>query len=173
MDFVSIPALEPAATDALTPEDLGLTASQPGGDLGKDEFLQLLTTQLQYQDPLNPMDNTAMIAQLAQFSALEQMENLNTQVQAGRQESGLVLAAALTGQTVDLTLANGTAVSGVVDGVQWGKDGVCLNIGEATYAMKDIAKLKLATPEAEAPAAEAPAQETPAADAPATDTAAG
>lgn len=52
------------------------------GDLGKDEFLNLLVTQLQYQDPLNPQDDTQFIAQMAQFSALEQMQNLNTSYSA-------------------------------------------------------------------------------------------
>lgn len=48
-----------------------------GQELGKDEFLRLLLMQLQMQDPLEPMDNQQMIAQLAQFSSLEQMENMN------------------------------------------------------------------------------------------------
>jgi len=46
--------------------------------LGKDQFLQLLVAQMQNQDPLAPSDNTAMIAQMAQFSALEAMTNLGT-----------------------------------------------------------------------------------------------
>ena len=44
--------------------------------LGKDAFLELLVTQLQNQDPLNPMDDKEFIAQLAQFSSLEQMSNV-------------------------------------------------------------------------------------------------
>lgn len=51
-------------------------SNPPTNELGKDAFLQLLMTQMQYQDPLNPMENTEMVAQLAQFSALEQMSNV-------------------------------------------------------------------------------------------------
>lgn len=50
--------------------------------LDKNAFLKLLVTQLQYQDPLNPMNDTDFIAQLAQFSSLEQMQNLNENLKA-------------------------------------------------------------------------------------------
>lgn len=53
-----------------------------GGELGKDEFLQLLVTQLRYQDPLNPMQAEDFAAQLAQFSSLEQLMNVNTRLDA-------------------------------------------------------------------------------------------
>ncbi len=50
-------------------------------DLDKDAFLRLLTTQLANQDPLNPIEDREFIAQLAQFSSLEQMQNLNKNVE--------------------------------------------------------------------------------------------
>ncbi|MCK4306901.1 flagellar hook capping protein, partial [candidate division WOR-3 bacterium] len=50
--------------------------------MGKDEFLKLLTIQLKYQDPLQPMGNTEFLAQLAQFTSLEQLMNMNGNLQA-------------------------------------------------------------------------------------------
>jgi flagellar basal-body rod modification protein FlgD len=55
-------------------------ASQPPV-MGKDDFLNLLITQLQNQDPLNPTDSTEFTAQLAQFSSLEQLNNVNTNLE--------------------------------------------------------------------------------------------
>lgn len=54
--------------------------NKPKNDLDKDAFLRLLTTQLANQDPLNPIEDREFIAQLAQFSSLEQMQNLNKSV---------------------------------------------------------------------------------------------
>jgi len=54
------------------------TSTQGNGALDKNAFLQLLIQQLKYQDPLNPMDGTEYSAQLAQFSSLEQLQNINS-----------------------------------------------------------------------------------------------
>ena len=71
--------------------------------LGKDDFLKLLIAQLQNQDPLDPMDDREFIAQMAQFSSLEQMTNMNAAMQklSNQQESAaLVQHSELIGKNV-------------------------------------------------------------------------
>ena len=78
-------------------------ASKPKDDkkndeLGKEAFLQLLVTQLQNQDPLNPQDNSSYIAELAQFSSLEQMTNVVSNLEALGKVVGNIDTSVLVGQ---------------------------------------------------------------------------
>jgi flagellar basal-body rod modification protein FlgD len=57
-----------------------LTGGVKGGEMGKEEFLQLLVTQLRHQDPLNPADPQEFASQLAQFSTLEQLIGIGTKL---------------------------------------------------------------------------------------------
>ena len=57
------------------------TARKVSNELGKDSFLQILVAQMANQDPLSPTSDTEFIAQMAQFSALEQMQNMNSAMQ--------------------------------------------------------------------------------------------
>ena len=80
------------------------TNSSTGGQtLGKDAFLQLLVTQMQHQNPLDPQDNSEFVAQLAQFSSLEGITSLNESVTAisGNYKSSQALqASSLVGRSV-------------------------------------------------------------------------
>ncbi len=80
------------------------TSSLTGSSsLGKDSFLQLLVTQMQNQNPLDPQDNSEFVAQLAQFSSLETMQNLSTSVDSIStmyQSSQALQASSLVGRSV-------------------------------------------------------------------------
>ncbi len=58
------------------------TPSTPSASMGKDDFLKMLVMQLRYQDPMNPLNGTEFAAQLAQFSSVEQLTNINDQLKA-------------------------------------------------------------------------------------------
>ncbi len=118
----------------------------PGGALGKNEFLNLLVTQLANQDPMNPMDSTESIAQLAQFSALEQMQNVGNQIASLRQSSGMTDALLLQGQTIEAVDGNGTSYFGTVDSAVWGGNGLILTIGGVAVPMASLVEMKFVAP---------------------------
>ncbi|MCV4290506.1 flagellar hook assembly protein FlgD [Pseudomonas capsici] len=79
------------------------SASSSGEALGKDAFLQLLVTQMKNQNPLDPQDNTQFVAQLAQFSSLESMQNLTSTVDSiatSYKSSQALQASSLVGRSV-------------------------------------------------------------------------
>jgi len=90
------------------------------GELGKDAFLQLLVTQLKYQDPLSPMDNGEFIAQMAQFSSLEQMQNMNKNMESFLRTETLNQGANLIGHTIDvINPETGEIINGNVERVSF------------------------------------------------------
>jgi flagellar basal-body rod modification protein FlgD len=93
------------------------TVGTPGSNLGKQDFLKLLMAQLQNQDPLKPMDDSQMIAQMAQFSALESTQNLTSVLQQSSNMQTVTQAGALIGKYIEAQQADGTSISGAVSGV--------------------------------------------------------
>jgi len=97
------------------------TASATSSDETQNRFLKLLVTQLQNQDPLNPLDNAAVTTQVSQISTVTGIERLNTTLEAllgSHQDAQALQGAALMGRNVltagsRLSLAGGQAVGGV------------------------------------------------------------
>jgi len=110
--------------------------SSSGSSLDKDAFLQLLVAQMKYQDPLEPTDNTEYISQLATFSELEEMQNLNAGYSLQR-------ASGLVGQDVICKVTNASTgnteyVTGKVDYVVYENNKAYLSINESLYSVDDL-----------------------------------
>jgi len=105
-------------------------------EMGKDTFIQLLVTQMKYQDPLNPMDNSEMLAQLAQFTSLEQMMNVaqSSQKQLASNMVGKYVEYSYTDSTTGITSYN----VGKVDHVNINGDTPTLGIGEIEVSIEDV-----------------------------------
>lgn len=104
------------------------TRKTSNDELGKDAFLNLLVTQLRNQNPLDPMDDKEFISQMAQFSSLEQMQNINASMVATQ-------AAGMIGYTVDWNTDQGEALQGVVEGVvnSAGKSQLIVNVDAVQF----------------------------------------
>jgi flagellar basal-body rod modification protein FlgD len=108
---------------------------EAGGALDKDAFLQLLVTQMQYQDPLEPTDNTEYVSQLATFSTLEEMQNMSSTMD--RQS-----ASSLVGQYVFMEETSATGdtktIEGTVDYVTFSGSKTYLSIDGTLYNYDDL-----------------------------------
>ena len=106
--------------------------TNPGGILDKDDFLKLFVAQMQHQDPTKPMDDSAMMGQMASFSTLEQMSNMA----AGQAQVGATLAQGqainLIGKTITWADEAGVTHSGRVDKVTTVGGASVLNVGGTT-----------------------------------------
>lgn len=115
------------------------TAPQPAGDtLGKDAFLQLLVAQLKYQNPMSPSDPNQFMAQTAQFTMVEKLEQLAQESTRQRAVSEAGTATALIGRTVAWTDADGEEQTGTVTGTSFGTAGATLHVGEDRIPLEQI-----------------------------------
>ena len=134
-------------------------------ELGKDAFLQLLVAQMKYQDPLDPQDNSEYIAELANFSSLEQMTNVNTNLESLATTINNIDTSVLVGQLSSMigkainwdstttstdsngnTVSSNTTLSGMVRGISMETSTnpmVLVELNGQTYkvAISDISKV--------------------------------
>jgi flagellar basal-body rod modification protein FlgD len=108
------------------------SAANPAQSLNQADFLNLLVTQMTSQDPLNPESDTDFAAQLAQFSALQSTQQMQSDLQN-------IQATGLIGQTVSATPSTGgSPISGVVSSVQVASGTPQININGQVYNLSAI-----------------------------------
>ena len=126
---------------------INMPSRAPNNELGRDDFLLLLLTQLQHQDPLSPMENHEFVAQMAQFSALEQMQNMNRSMMMQQGNS-------LLGRWVEGTYFNDATmafhnVAGFAESVviRNGEPHLRVSTGEDTYDLLPVSRVQRVYPD--------------------------
>jgi flagellar basal-body rod modification protein FlgD len=129
-------------------------ASTSRNTLDQADFLQLLSLQFQQQDPLKPMDDTSFLAQMAQFTSLQQMNTLTGQITLLRSDQQKMAAAAYLGRTVTVSDGDHT-VSGQVASVDTSGDTPQLVINGISYPLSSLLSVDqpATTPATDSPAA--------------------
>lgn len=100
-----------SVSSSSTSQDASITSQ-----LGPSAFLQLLTTQMSNQDPLNPMDDTQSVSQLAQFSALQASDNLETSFANFQSNFAVLQSANLVGKNVTVNSVDGSGNTSSITG---------------------------------------------------------
>jgi flagellar basal-body rod modification protein FlgD len=130
----------------------------PMKTLGQDDFLKLLVAQLAAQDPMNPQKDTEFIAQMAQFSSLEQTKAMQSDIAALRMQQDFVQANSLLGREVILQVGSGDTVRGVVSAVDIEAGTPKIVVNDQAYDMASLLSVSLVPPQT---ASTAPITSTP------------
>lgn len=135
---MSISALSPAS--ASSPADPAASGRVPKKTLGQEDFLKLITVQLAKQDPMKPMEDTAFMAQMAQFSALEQSSQMARDMAALRSDLAGQTSANLLDREVTF-LTPGGEVTARVEAVDYSGSSPRLSAGGASYGLDQVVRV--------------------------------
>ena len=121
--------------ESATASSLAKDTVKDKSTLDKDAFLGLLVAQMKYQDPLEPTSNTEFVAQYAQFSSLEQMQNMSATLELSR-------ASSMVGKVVSVNTTNSSGqaiqIQGKVDYVVYENNKAFVSKGGALYSLDDV-----------------------------------
>ncbi|HKS99859.1 MAG TPA: flagellar hook capping FlgD N-terminal domain-containing protein [Rugosimonospora sp.] len=117
------------------------TSSSGKQTLDQDAFLKLLVAQLEYQDPSKPADSTAFMAQTAQFTQVETLQEISKEQQQLVSAQLMQSASAMVGRTVSYTSADGTLGTGVVTSATFGTGEPTLRVGTTDVPLSTVTKV--------------------------------
>jgi flagellar basal-body rod modification protein FlgD len=136
MNVTSTTATTPPTTTGIT------KAAADSAMLGKDDFLKLLVSQLQHQDPMNPVDDKDFMGQMAQFTSVEQLTNMATSIDRMSTASQSTQSIALIGKTVTWKKEDGSSGEGVATSVSFKDGAISISVGEDQIAPNEIETVK-------------------------------
>lgn len=141
---MQVSALTPSQQAAFGSQNATSVSQVAQKQLGSQDFLKLLVTQMTTQDPLNPMDDKEFIAQMAQFSSLEETTKLNKTMSAFVQGQQAAAASSYLGREVTLA-ADGAEIRGIVSAVSASAaDGqVSLTVNGRRYDVSSVREIRL------------------------------
>ena len=134
---MSIPATESVSSGMFGSTSTSSSSSTKSGP-DKEMFLQLLVAQMRYQDPMNPTDSSQFLAQSAQFTALEKMQDVANQTAMMLSAQMAFGASGLIGKQVSWLGDDGSTKSGVVSSVTFGVNGPQLDVGGSTLPIASV-----------------------------------
>lgn len=139
-------------------QDNSYSANAINKELGKDDFLKLMVAQLKNQDPMSPMQDAEFVAQLAQFSSLEQMSNMARSVEELKSSMTMLYSQSLLTQGAALIGKEAVAIdrqsyseeagdqplytTGRITSVSWVNSSLAVVIGDKLVSMDDIMEIK-------------------------------
>ncbi|HUY91743.1 MAG TPA: flagellar hook capping FlgD N-terminal domain-containing protein [Pirellulales bacterium] len=126
------------ATQSATSTAKNSTNASSFASLTPDDFLKMLITELQNQDPMNPTDNTQILQQISEMSNIAATSSLTSSLNGMLTEQNLSAASALVGRNVTGLADDGSNASGKVDSVTIANGTAKLNIGQQTVSLKNI-----------------------------------
>ena len=110
--------------------------------MGQDDFLQLLVTQMRNQDPMAPMQDTEFIAQMAQFTSLEQSRKMSEDMAEMRSQTSFQQGVGLLNQQVTVKVGEEAPLTGIVTELQMVEGEPQLLINSEFYALQDVIHVK-------------------------------
>lgn len=134
---MSMPATEAVSSGLLGPVGTSSTDGS-ANEADKEMFLQLLVAQMRYQDPLNPTDSGQFLAQSAQFTALEKMQEVADQTAALLAAQVSFGASGLVGREITWTTPEGSERTGIVDSVSFGPEGPVLKADGSDITLASV-----------------------------------
>jgi flagellar basal-body rod modification protein FlgD len=149
---MSVPATEAVTSNGLYQPP----AATSGSDSDKEMFLNLMVAQLRYQDPMNPADSGEFLAQNAQFTALEKMQDVADQTAALLSTQISFGAAGMVGKNVTYMNEDGTTTSGLVGSVTYDASGPMLVVDGSSVSLGQIQSISATSAGTTPPATTAP-----------------